>query len=55
LQAYSADIPAGLQQHLRQALECLVRFAEKTGDAAQLAAWRQKLAELDQPRQVASF
>lgn len=37
---------------LRDAIERLAQFNDATGEAAQAAQWRQKLAEFDQPRPV---
>jgi serine/threonine protein kinase len=38
--------------HLRDAIERLAQFNEATGNAAQAAEWKQKLAEFDHPRVV---
>ena len=39
---------------LREAIARLAQFNDATGNAVQVAQWRQKLAEFDQPRVVSS-
>ncbi len=44
-----ARIPRAARPRLREAVERVVQLYEATGDSAQAAEWRQKLAALDQP------
>ncbi|MCL4789370.1 MAG: tetratricopeptide repeat protein [Verrucomicrobia bacterium] len=44
-----ARIPRAARPRLREAVERVVQLYESTGDSAQAAEWRKKLAALDQP------
>jgi len=52
LRTHADILPKQERFHLREAIERLAQFHEATGNAAQAAEWKQKLAEFDQPAAV---